>query len=90
MSNFENKLKAKIIRSSKREFDCLVPTINQEVKAVCLREIIKKNHLVVGDDVYIRQQEGDERYEIFELIARSNEIFRKIVRSNEKRSSLPI
>lgn len=76
---------AKIIRSSKREFDCLINDTKEVVKAVCLREIIKKNHLVVGDNVIIRPQSADERYEIVELVERKNEIFRRIVRSNKKK-----
>ncbi len=77
--------KAKIVRSSKREFDCLILGTKEEVKAVCLREIIKKQHVVVGDNVFIRPQQNDDRYEIFELEERQNEIFRRIVRSNKKK-----
>lgn len=79
------ELNAKVIRSSKREFDCLIEDSKETVKAVCLREILKKDHLVVGDNVKIRKQEGDDRYEIFELDERKNEIFRRIVRSNKKK-----
>lgn len=76
---------AKVIRSSKREFDCLIEDSKETVKAVCLREILKKDHVVVGDNVQVRQQAGDDRYEIFELDERKNEIFRRIVRSNKKK-----
>jgi ribosome biogenesis GTPase len=76
---------AKIIRSSKREFECLITGSKEEVRAVCLREIIKTNHLVVGDNVMIRPQSNDDRYEIYELLERKNEIFRRIVRSNKKK-----
>ena len=76
---------AMVIRSSKREFDCLIESSKEEVKAVCLREIIKKDHIVVGDRVKIRLQINDSRYEIFEMIPRKNEIFRRIVRSNKKK-----
>jgi len=79
------EITVKIIRSSIREFDCLHIETKTEYKAVCLREIIKKNHLVVGDNVKIRPQENDDRYEIFELIERKNEVFRRIVRSNKKK-----
>ncbi len=80
-----SELIAKIIRSGKREFDCLIPETKEEVVAVCLREILKKSHVVVGDNVKIRPIENDNRYEIFELIPRENEIFRRIVRSNKKK-----
>ncbi len=38
-----------IIRSAKREFECLNKPTGEVVTAVCLRELIKENHLVVGD-----------------------------------------
>ena len=81
----DKQIIAKVIRSNKREFDCLVLEGKEVVKAVCLREIIKKNHVVVGDNVLIREQQNDDRYEIYELIDRKNEIFRRIVRSNKKK-----
>jgi len=84
MENNDSHL-AKIIRSSKREFDCLILETKETVKAVCLREILKKDHLVVGDNVLIRLQQSDERYEVIELVERKNEIFRRIVRSNKKK-----
>jgi len=85
MADTMKTFQAKVIRSSKREFDCLLDQNQEEVKAVCLREIIKKNHIVVGDNVLIRPQTNDNRYEIFEMIPRQNEIFRRIVRSNKKK-----
>jgi ribosome biogenesis GTPase len=81
----ENTVQAKIIRSSIREFDCVILDSKEIVKAVCLREVLKKGHLVVGDNVEIRPQEADDRYEISGLITRSNEISRRIVRSNKKK-----
>ena len=79
------ELTAKIIRSSKREFDCLITETKEEVKAVCLREVLKKNHLVVGDNVLIRSQENDNRYEIYQVLERKNEIFRRIIRTQSKK-----
>ena len=76
---------ARIIRSSKREFDCLILEQKQEVKAVCLREILKLNHPVVGDMVKLRPMDNDDRFEIFELLERDNEIYRRIVRSRKKK-----
>lgn len=80
------EITAKVIRSNKREFDCLILESKEEVKAVCLREILKKDHVVVGDEVLIRPMENDERYEIYELCERKNEIFRRIVRINRKKT----
>ena len=76
---------AKILRSSKREFDCLDLETKEELRAVALRELVKKDHLVVGDNVLIRPQEADDRYEIYSVVERKNEVFRRIVRSNKKK-----
>lgn len=85
MTTLEKGQLAKIIRSSKREFDCLIHLQNTEVRAVCLRELLKKDHPVVGDNVLVRPQTNDKRYEIYERLDRDNEIFRRIVRSNKKK-----
>ena len=81
----KNTFTAIITKSSKREYQCFVPHEEREIIAVALREIIRKDHLVVGDQVKIRPIENDDKYEIFELIPRSSEIFRKIVRINKKK-----
>lgn len=85
MDTTENKQTARIIRSSKREFDCLIDGTKEEVKAVCLREVLKDSHPVVGDIVVIEDQTNDDRYAITERLERKNEIFRRIVRSNKKK-----
>ncbi len=85
MSPMSDSFKAKIIRSSKREFECVLESTHETVVAVSLREIIKKEHPVVGDNVLLRPQKSDDRFEIFEVIPRNNEIFRRIVRSNKKK-----
>lgn len=85
MNNSENKQTARIIRSSKREFACLLENSKEEVKAVCLREVLKDSHPVVGDIVVLEEQESDDRYAITERLERKNEIFRRIVRSNKKK-----
>ena len=85
MVETQSRTKARIIRSSKREFDCLIKKTGEEVKAVSLREVLKDSHPVVGDIVYLEPQENDDRYAIFEREERKNEIFRRIVRSNKKK-----
>lgn len=85
MMDTENQLTARIVRSSKREFACLIGDSKEEVKAVCLREVLKDSHPVVGDIVVLEQQENDDRYAITERLERKNEIFRRIVRSNKKK-----
>lgn len=76
-------MKGKIFRSSKRIFDCILDD-GQEVSATAMREIVKNNHPVVGDNVEIQKNNMGE-YEIIELIERKNEVFRKIVRTNKKK-----
>lgn len=76
---------ATISRSSKREYDCVISSTDEIVTAVALREIIRKDHLVVGDRVKVRPIPNDTKYEIFEAIPRTSEVFRKIVRINKKK-----
>ena len=85
MEASESNIEARIIRSSKREFDCLIEKSGEEVKAVSLREVLKDAHPVVGDIVILEPQEVDDRYAIVERVERKNEIFRRIVRSNKKK-----
>ena len=85
MVNTENRRTARIIRSSKREFACLLEDTKKEVKAVCLREVLKDSHPVVGDLVILETQKNDDRFAITERLERKNEIFRRIVRSNKKK-----
>lgn len=77
-------MQGKIFRSSKRVFDCLLDN-GQEICATAMREIVKNNHPVVGDNVVIQQNEVTGDYEIIEVLERDNEIFRKIVRTNQKK-----
>ena len=77
--------RARIIRSSKREFECLLEGSQEIVTATCPREIIKANHPVVGDYVEISPIENGDQFEIIKLTERQNEIFRRIVRSNKKK-----
>lgn len=78
-------IKAKIFRSSKRVFDCKRSDTGEIVSATVYREVMKKNHPVVGDDIFIQKNSETEDFEIIEIEPRENEIFRKIVRTNKKR-----
>ncbi len=78
-------IKAKIFRSSKRVFDCRINDTNEIVPATVYREVMKKNHPVVGDNIIIQQNSESADYEITEIENRENEIFRRIVRSNKKK-----
>lgn len=77
-------MQAKLFRSSKRIFDCKVDGTNEMVAATALREVIRKNHPVVGDNVILQKNVSNE-YEITEVVERENEVFRKIVRTNQKK-----
>ncbi len=74
-------LKAKIIKSARREFECLILKDNISVPAKAKGLLLKKGELVVGDYVYL-EKESDE-YFISELEARKNTIYRRIIRENK-------
>jgi ribosome biogenesis GTPase / thiamine phosphate phosphatase len=76
---------AKIVRSSKRVFDCRLASSGEIVTATSMREIIKKNHLVVGDNIELQKNSTSLDYEITQMHERTNEVFRKIVRTNQKK-----
>lgn len=80
-----SQIKAKLFRSSKRVFDCKLSKSNEIVSATALREVIKKSHPVVGDNVLLQKNEVTNEYEITEIEERENEVFRKIVRTNKKK-----
>lgn len=73
---------AKIFRSSKRVFDCKLEESGEVVSATALREIVKKSHPVVGDQVELKINDSNE-YEIIRVEERKNSIFRRIVRTNK-------
>lgn len=77
-------MQAKLFRSSKRIFDCRLNETKEMVAATALREVIKKNHPVVGDNVIVQKNSFNE-YEITEIVPRENEVFRKIIRTNQKK-----
>ncbi len=74
-------LKAKILKSARREFECLLIESNETVQAKAKGSLLKKGELVVGDFVFI-EKEQDE-YIILELLERKNSIFRRIIRENK-------
>lgn len=77
-------MKAKIIRSSKRDFECVVLETKQELQATALANVLKKQHPVVGDEV-ILEKIGENDYQINEVSPRSSEIFRRNVREYGKK-----
>jgi len=75
-------LKARVIKSAKREFECKILDSKKLVSATALGNLLKgdENTIVVGDFVMI-----DENDVIMEVLPRSNEIFRLIVREQKKK-----
>lgn len=78
-------IKAKIFRSSKRIFECKIEKSEDFVQATALREVLKKDHPVVGDFVELKKTDGSDDYEITQVLPRENEIFRRIVRTNKRK-----
>ena len=77
-------MKARIIRSSKREFDCRIEETKEVVSAKALGNLLKgQNQLVAGDYVTLELQENE--YMITHLAKRKNEVFRIIRRENKKK-----
>ncbi len=76
-------MRARILRSSQREFDCRLES-GEQVQARALGNLLKSEEsVVVGDYVSLRQ-EGEE-WVIFEREDRTSEIFRHLVRENKKK-----
>lgn len=77
-------IKAQVIRSSQREFECRLTSTGEVVNAKSLGNLLKnKESIVVGDRVLLKKL-GSE-FEIHEVEKRKNEIFRIIVREQKKK-----
>jgi len=74
--------KARVFKSAKREFDCQILESKQMVVATALGNLLKgdENSIVVGDFVMI-----DDKNTIVEVLPRTNEMFRLIVREQKKK-----
>lgn len=76
-------MKARILRSSQRLFDCRLET-GEMIQATALANLLKSDEgLVVGDDVEVKQ-EGAE-WTIHQRGPRRSEIFRLLVRESKKK-----
>lgn len=77
-------IKAKVIRSAKRIFECQDLETKEVIKATALREaLISDGHIVVGDIVELQKQENTTDYDLVNVLPRKNTIHRKIVRENK-------
>ena len=74
-------LKARVFKSAKREFDCKLIDSSEMVVATALGNLLKgdENTIVVGDYVMI------ENNVIVEVLPRTNEIYRLIIREQKKK-----
>jgi len=77
------KIRACIYEAHTKEFLCKIDSENKTVSASAKRTVLKANQLVAGDNVLL-EKTGNE-YQIVELIDRTNEIFRIIIRERKKR-----
>lgn len=75
-------IKARVFKSAKREFDCKNLESGEMIVATALGNLLKgdENTIVVGDYVMI-----DEKNTIVEVLPRTSEIFRLIVREQKKK-----
>ncbi len=77
------KILAHIYEAHKKEFLCKIESENKTVMAGAKGTVLKANQLVAGDKVLL-EKNGDD-YQIVELLERTNEIFRLIIRERKKR-----
>lgn len=79
-------IRARIFRSSKRQFDCQREDTKELVSATSLAALLKEEHLVVGDRVNLAPpgQLGQD-WVIESVVPRNNFIFRNIPRENKKK-----
>ena len=77
------KIRACIYEAHSKEFLCEIDSENKTVLASAKRTVLKGNQLVPGDKVLLEKNGND--YQIVELIDRTNEIFRIIIRERKKR-----
>jgi len=77
-------MKAQVVRSHQREFDCKILKSGEIVTAKALGNLLKKGEtVVVGDFVTLKEVGGN--FEIHGVDERENEIFRIIVREQKKK-----
>jgi len=72
--------KARIFRSSKRQFDCQIEGSKTIIKANAAASLLKEDHIVVGDFVEI----NDEKF-IEKVLPRTSSIFRNLPREQKKK-----
>ncbi len=76
-------LRAIIIRSSRRVFDCKDLQTHQVLQATALGNLLKDDFLTVGDEVELRHDSTTQQYIIEKCLPRKSFIFRKLVREKK-------
>lgn len=78
--------RAKIYKSSKRDFECRIVESGEKIIARARAKLLSKNEtLVVGDYVEVERPENIDDYEIISREDRSSEIYRFLIRENKKK-----
>ena len=79
-------MKARVIRSAKKTFDCKIVDTGEVVTATALGKLLKKNEsIVVGDYVELDLIDEAGEYQISKREERKNEVFRMIIREQKKK-----
>lgn len=79
-------MKARVIKSSKREFDCLTIEDSKKIQAKAFGNLLKKEEsIVVGDIVELKLDESTSDYFIEEVCSRKNEIYRLLIRESKRK-----
>jgi len=79
-------VKARVYRSSNREFDCRLESSGEMVRAKAEANLLKrKENIVVGDYVELEKIESTDEWKIKIVDPRDNEIYRLLVRESRKK-----
>ncbi|MBL6989070.1 MAG: ribosome small subunit-dependent GTPase A [Bacteriovoracaceae bacterium] len=79
-------MRARVYRSSGREFECKLQDTQELVSACALGNLLRgDNSVTVGDFVQVEKIVENNRYQIVSVEKRKSEIFRVIVRENKKK-----
>lgn len=76
-------MKARVYRSSQREFYCKLVESGEMINAKALGNLLKHGNIVVGDYVEV-EKEGSE-YQISSVKERASEVFRILTRESKKK-----
>ncbi|MCB9061270.1 MAG: ribosome small subunit-dependent GTPase A [Halobacteriovoraceae bacterium] len=76
-------MQAIVLKSAKRNFECLIIENHLNVKAAAFGNLLKSGNIVVGDNVILKQENNE--WMIVEILPRKNEIYRMLIRENKKK-----